>query len=195
VIPSVAKKECGHTVMYRMAAFLTSSTICRAALKLYAKFARLLFDRMAESFRRSAESELGSDSERQRGGGLGNLLPSVFGGTAEYLTRCCKCKWESIRSEDFMELSIPISVAELSDGLSNEGTKQTRTAEKKTSAGGRDIDVKQCVNAYLSPESLEGDNKYECPKCKKKCDATRTITMVKLPPVLNIQLARYVFDR
>jgi uncharacterized UBP type Zn finger protein len=155
---------------------------------------------MAESFRRSAESELGSNSERQRGGGLGNLLPSVFGGTAEYVTRCCNCKCESIRSEDFMELSIPIvadscTEAESSEGITNGGSRQTRVAEKKTSAGGRDVDVKQCVNAYLSPESLEGDNQYECPNCKKKRDATRTIAMVKLPPVLNIQLARYAFDR
>ena len=155
---------------------------------------------MAESFRRSAESEIGSESGRQKSGGLRNLLPSVFGGTVKYVTRCCKCKCESTRSEDFMELSIPIVVdsctqAESSEGITTEGSKKTRIVEKKSSAGGRDVDVKQCVNAYLSPESLEGDNQYECLKCKKKCDATRTIAMVKLPPVLNIQLARYVFDR
>ena len=100
-----------------------------------------------------------------------------------------------------MELSIPIVVDRCTEVESSErkstggGSKKTSKAEKKTSAGGRDVDVKQCVSAYLSPESLEGDNQYECPNCMKKRDATRTIAMVKLPPVLSIQLARYVFDR
>lgn len=31
--------------------------------------------------------------------------------------------------------------------------------------------------------------------CNRKCDATRSMVFSKLPPVLNIQLARYVFDR
>ncbi|KAL7543867.1 hypothetical protein ACHAXR_013239 [Thalassiosira sp. AJA248-18] len=58
-----------------------------------------------------------------------------------------------------------------------------------------DVDVQFCVNSYLRPESLDGDNQYECSTCKKKCDATRRMEFAKLPPVLNIQLARYVFDR
>jgi ubiquitin C-terminal hydrolase len=156
---------------------------------------------MAESFQRSAEIGFGSESKRQRSGCLGDLLPSVFGGTVNYVTRCCKCGFESTRSEDFMELSIPIVVDRCTEVESSErkstggGSKKTSKAEKKTSAAGGDVDVQQCVDAYLHPESLEGDNKYECSKCKKKCDATRSMTMVKLPPVLNIQLARYVFDR
>ncbi len=161
------------------------------------KFARLLFDRMAESFQRSAEIGSGSESERQRSGGLGDLLPSVFGGTANYVTRCRKCGFESTRSEDFMELSIPIVVdhCTLERKMTGGGSKKTRKAEKKMPVAGGDVDVQQCVESYLHPESLEGDNQYECPKCKKKCDATRSMAMVTLPPVLNIQLARYVFDR
>ena len=99
-----------------------------------------------------------------------------------------------------MELSIPI-VDHCTEVESSErkttggGSKKLSKAEKKTPAAGGDVDVQQCVDAYLHPESLEGDNQYECSKCKKKCDATRSMTMVKLPPVLNVQLARYVFDR
>ena len=32
-------------------------------------------------------------------------------------------------------------------------------------------------------------------RCRKKVDATRRMRFAKLPPVLNLQLARYVFDR
>ena len=61
------------------------------------KFALLLVDRMAGSFRRSAEVSLGSELERQRSGSLGDLLPSVFGGTTSYMTRCCEWGRESTR--------------------------------------------------------------------------------------------------
>lgn len=38
---------------------------------------------------------------------------------------------------------------------------------------------------------------YQCDifRCNQKRDAIRSMTFSKLPPVLNIQLARYVFDR
>lgn len=38
---------------------------------------------------------------------------------------------------------------------------------------------------------------YQCDifRCNQKRDAIRSMAFAKLPPVLNIQLARYVFDR
>jgi len=96
---------------------------------------------MSESFRRSAEITFGAEQN-----GLGELLPSVFGGTTSYVTRCCECNMKSVRKEDFMEISVPI--------VDNEGA----SSKSKT----KDIDVQQCVNAYFHPESLEGDDQYEC---------------------------------
>mmetsp|Transcript_20083 Transcript_20083/g.42088 ORF Transcript_20083/g.42088 Transcript_20083/m.42088 type:complete len:1210 (+) Transcript_20083:2-3631(+) len=111
-----------------------------------------------------------------------------------------------------MELSIPIvdckveeswssswSSQSLSSSPSSVGKKKqpgsrTRRASKK-SASSSDINVQLCINSYLHPEILDGDNQYECSRCQKKCNATRRMLFAKLPPVLNIQLARYVFDR
>ena len=69
--------------------------------------------------------------------------------------------------------------------------------ESKTSHKGvsNDVDVQLCLDSYLYPESLDGDNQYFCTICNKKCDATRSLLFDIIPPVLNIQLARYVFDR
>ncbi|XP_014778290.1 ubiquitin carboxyl-terminal hydrolase 48 [Octopus bimaculoides] len=47
----------------------------------------------------------------------------------------------------------------------------------------------------LQEEKLEGDNKYMCSHCKTKQNAIRTIQLQKLPPVLNLQLLRFVFDK
>jgi ubiquitin carboxyl-terminal hydrolase 48 len=41
---------------------------------------------------------------------------------------------------------------------------------------------------------MDGDNQYFCSTCDKKCDATRSPKFENLPPVLNLQLNRYVFD-
>ncbi|KAL7551081.1 hypothetical protein ACHAWF_014279, partial [Thalassiosira exigua] len=138
------------------------------------EFARLLFDRMQDSFRQSADSR------------LGGLLPSVFGGTTMYVTQCSECGNKSVRREDFMDLLVPIAEPG-ENGASSVGQRGGAAAQ-------RDTDIQQCIDAYLHPESLEGDNRYECMQCRKKCDATRSMKFAKLPPVLNIQLARYIFD-
>jgi uncharacterized UBP type Zn finger protein len=41
---------------------------------------------------------------------------------------------------------------------------------------------------------LTGDNQYACDLCKTKCDASREIHLRSVPPVLNLQLSRYIFD-
>lgn len=111
---------------------------------------------------------------------LGNLLPSVFGGSFLYITTCSGCNQPSERYEKFMEVSVPIIDSE--DASRNKGLNS-------------DVDIQQCLDSYLHPEQLDGDNQYFCATCDKKCDAVRELVFNQLPPVLNIQLARYVFDR
>lgn len=106
---------------------------------------------MLESFRRTAEISLGPDQN-----GLGNLLPSVFGGTTTYVTKCIVCGTKSTRGEDFMEISVPIVDCEEETSGKQAGRK--KGGNKSTS----DVDVQQCVNSYLYPECLDGDNQYEC---------------------------------
>ena len=42
---------------------------------------------------------------------------------------------------------------------------------------------------------MEDDNKYACNACGTRQDAVRSIELDRLPPVLNVQLLRFVFDR
>ena len=44
-------------------------------------------------------------------------------------------------------------------------------------------------------EKLDGDNQYYCTQCNSKQNAARYIELHSLPPVLNLQLLRFVFDR
>ncbi len=116
------------------------------------KFARLLFDRMAESFRRSAMIVHVPEQS-----GTGDLLPSVFGGRINYITKCSECGLESTLSEDFTDLLIPIEVC-TRDG----SAMQSKNKSSDNALATSDVDVQQCVNSYLHPESLEGESQYEC---------------------------------
>ncbi len=134
------------------------------------EFARLLFDRMQESFHQTSTIKA-TDSEP-----LANLLPRIFKGVYEYRTKCLSCDKISSRSEDFMDLPLPI--------IKLNGKK----------AGRKDITVQECLNHYLQPEMMDGDNQYYCDCCKRKCNAERSLSISSRPMVLNIQLARYTYD-
>ena len=187
------------------------------------EFARLLFDRMEESFQQcsTSGSVLGTNHDNVNGGnGLGKLLQRIFHGTTTYETICLKCGKTSVRSEGFMDLNLPIVQRPYfeEDDTDEIGDTQTiNTSEKdepafvkrkrrkkgviekafqkqrKSSSG--NTDVQYCFDQYTKAETLDGDNQYFCDDCNCKQDAKRVMSLTELPPVLNIQLSRYVFDR
>ena len=133
------------------------------------EFARLLFDRMHESFQQSGRI-IATQPENET---LKDLLPSIFQGVCKYNTTCLTCNRCSKRCEQFMDLSLPMV---------------------NDSSNTQDVDVQLILDNYLKPEMLEGENSYQCSSCNIKCIAKRTVSFECLPRVLNVQLARYVFD-
>jgi ubiquitin C-terminal hydrolase len=147
------------------------------------EFARLLFQRMDESFNNCGDSN------------LSNLLQRLFHGVTTYETTCMTCQATSARQEGFMDLNLPIV---------QETTTTTKTATTKTGGqtsilealkGTKDTNAQYCLDQYQGAEMLDGDNQYHCSSCNAKRDAQRVLKFTELPPVLNIQLSRYVFDR
>ena len=136
------------------------------------EFARLLFERMDESFQQCGED-------------LSNLLEKIFHGVATYETVCMTCNNASERSEGFMDLNLPIA----------KRPKVKATTIKEAFAKRIDTDVQYCLDQYTCVELLEGDNQYFCSACNAKRDAKRRLKFTEMPPVLNVQLSRYVFDR
>jgi ubiquitin carboxyl-terminal hydrolase 7 len=51
--------------------------------------------------------------------------------------------------------------------------------------------VTKAIEQYLIEERMIGDNQYYCHGCRKNCDATKGISLLQLPDVLNIYLKRY----
>ncbi|XP_069703026.1 ubiquitin carboxyl-terminal hydrolase 48-like isoform X2 [Periplaneta americana] len=97
-----------------------------------------------------------------------NIINDQFCGKYSYVTKCQQCGTESARPSMFYELELNI-------------------AGHKTLA--------DCLEEFLKEERLEGADRYHCAVCMDKQDATRSITLERLPPVLNLQLMRFVFDR
>jgi len=148
------------------------------------EFSRLFLDKMHDSFQQSGAAGGRTD--------LAELLPHLFRGVMMYETTCFTCKNKSGRTENFMDLNLPI-VHPSNKGHSPKTGQQSMLDfldQKK-----RDTDVQFCLDQYCHPESLDGENQYFCGQCGCKRDAQRALTFQKLPPVLNVQLSRYVFDR
>jgi ubiquitin carboxyl-terminal hydrolase 47 len=58
----------------------------------------------------------------------------------------------------------------------------------------KNTSVDEALRFFLKAEVLNGDNKYSCEKCNKKCDAVKGIKLDKLPYILALQLKRFDFD-
>lgn len=110
------------------------------------------------------QQDMGSDTCGQNGS---NVIKEQFCGRYAYVTRCSNCSNASERLSDFYELDLNIQ-------------------GHKTLSGS--------LKSFLQEEKLEGDNQYMCGYCDRKQDATRAIELKSLPPVLNLQLLRFVFD-
>lgn len=146
------------------------------------EFARLLFERMHESFQKS------SSEGKAQCKGLDNLLPSIFQGVAAYKTTCLTCRAVSEKCENFMDLNLPLARPGKDSGKSKGGLREFLSRRS-------DFDLQECLDCYTCPELLNGDNQYWCSRCEDKSDAERMLCFQQLPPVLNVQLSRYVFDR
>lgn len=134
-------------------------------------FYSLLFDRMHESF------QMNSTAPELNDHGLKDLLPRIFSGRFEYTTKCLECSNISTREEAFMDLNLPIQ------------------SPTEVSGSSKEVTVECLLERYLEPEKMDGANEYQCSHCNKPCEAERRVTIAQCPPVLNIQLARYIFDR
>lgn len=91
---------------------------------------------------------------------------TAFRGELQYQTECLKCHNKTSRPENFTELELNVRK-----------------------------NLEESLDELLQDETLSGSDQYYCSNCDQKNDATRKTQLLKLPPVLNLQLMRFVFDR
>ena len=87
----------------------------------------------------------------------------VFSGELQSTVKCKECRYESMVNEIFLDLSLEVS---------------SNTIEK-------------CINDFCREEILTGENRYNCPNCKKKTNASKQYLIKSSPNILTIQLKRF----
>lgn len=97
-----------------------------------------------------------------------NLIQHEFVGHYEYITRCSGCGQQSRSGSKFYEIDLNIK---------------------------DHLNFSECLEEFLREEKLDGENQYRCQYCLQKQDAVRRIHLLDLPPTLNFQLLRFVYDR
>ena len=88
------------------------------------------------------------------------------GQLVDYIT-CLSCHNRRQRLDEFMDLSLDV-------------------ADCAT--------LEEALRHFVQSETLTGDNRWRCDQCKEKVEARKGLTFHKLPPILTIQLKRFVFD-
>ncbi|KAG6775971.1 hypothetical protein POTOM_019473 [Populus tomentosa] len=93
------------------------------------------------------------------------LIGLTFGGYLHSKIKCMKCHYKSERQERMMDLTVEIEgdIGKLEDAL----------------------------RRFTSAEILDGDNKYQCGRCKSYEKAKKKMTILEAPNVLTIALKRF----
>ncbi|KAM6947353.1 ubiquitin carboxyl-terminal hydrolase 48 isoform 1-T3 [Lycodopsis pacificus] len=122
----------------------------------------------AQEFSKLFLSLLEDTLSKQKNPDLQNVIQRQFCGQFSYVTVCNECGRSSALPSRFYELELNI-----------QGNKN----------------LTECVTEFLKEEKLDGENRYFCESCQTKQNATRRIRLHSIPPTLNLQLMRFVFDR
>ena len=98
----------------------------------------------------------------------GSLTSKIFEGLQSVQILCMGCKAVQVKHEIFSVMSL---------GLVKNETK-----------------LQNILIQNFQPEKFVGDNKLNCEKCNRKCDATKKSKVVHVPHVLVITLKRFEYD-
>ncbi|ORX71366.1 cysteine proteinase, partial [Linderina pennispora] len=92
------------------------------------------------------------------------LVHQIFGGYLQSQVTCSKCDYDSNTFDPLLDISLDIQ----------SGSSLTKA-----------------LRAFTRPEHLVKANRYKCEKCSKLVDATKQMSVYKLPRILTLQLKRF----
>ncbi|KAJ2347482.1 hypothetical protein GGH91_001798 [Coemansia sp. RSA 2671] len=92
------------------------------------------------------------------------LAHQIFGGYLQSQVKCSRCSHESNTFEPLLDLSLDIQAGST---------------------------IAKALRSFTRPEMLTKDNRYKCEKCSKLVEATKQMTVYRLPRTLTLQLKRF----
>ncbi|KAJ1962129.1 hypothetical protein GGI12_002833 [Dipsacomyces acuminosporus] len=141
-----------------------------ARLKLVAKQMRIgrqedaheFLRLLVDSFQRSLLH--GMDPKIDRRIQETSLVHQIFGGYLQSQVTCSKCDHDSNTFDPLLDISLDIQSGS---------------------------NIAKALRSFTRPEHLVKGNRYKCEKCSKLVDATKQMTVYRLPRILTLQLKRF----
>lgn len=112
--------------------------------------------------------------ESFRGTDVEHIIDDLYAGELIDYLRCIDVDYQSERKDKFLDFSLAIVPF---------GTN-TKPMSSLT----------ECIEMFLRPELLDGDNQYYVESFQKKVDAIKGLKFGKLPKLMSVQLKRFVYD-
>lgn len=99
-----------------------------------------------------------------------SIMVELFDGLFMSTVKCMFCGKESRTFDAFSNLTLPLP------SHINRCTLQ------------------HCLSLFTQPEKMAGDNKWFCPKCRQRREASKTIQIWRLPVILIVHLKRFQYE-
>lgn len=109
----------------------------------------------------------------KKSGQQADLIERLYQGTLKDYVKCQECSNESARQDFYQDIALVVRPF---------GSDKVYTS------------LNEALNAFVEPETLNGNNQYFCEKCNKKCDALKGLKFLTFPKILTLQLKRFDFD-
>jgi ubiquitin carboxyl-terminal hydrolase 22/27/51 len=105
------------------------------------------------------------------------IIHQTFYGKLCSTVTCDKCKNTNTALDPYMDLSLDL---------------RTHSKKRKLDSGGEEVpmDLRDCLERFTGREKLSADD-YTCQNCKERQNATKQLSIKRLPPVLSIHFKRF----
>ncbi|CCG82871.1 putative Ubiquitin C-terminal hydrolase [Taphrina deformans PYCC 5710] len=121
-----------------------------------------------EFYRETLADSFVSDTEWKRHSHRNmSIIVKLFQGQLQSRLQCLTCGQTSTTYNAFSTLSLPIPAKQ---GV---------------------VTLKDCVNEFVKTEDMKGDDAWFCPKCQAQREASKKLSISKLPDVLIIHFKRF----
>lgn len=121
-----------------------------------------------------------------------SIVLDSFAGLLRNRMTCSKCSTTSTTYNVFRDLSLPVP---LRSPRSTSARSSSQLAPRESSSPASNYpNIYDAFHSFLAPETLDGEDKWMCPKCRIQRKATKQLTLARLPPHLVIHLKRFSFQ-
>lgn len=109
-----------------------------------------------------------------------SIITDIFGGQLQSTIECLTCHHRSHCFDPFLDLSVPIELPPNGEAAAPKSKFGSRRNIREPSS----CLLEDCFASYSATEILEGDNAYNCEKCKSKQKSSKRLAIFKYPQVL-----------